>query len=666
MKHTIFLRRALALLLLLTLTLTMALPTLAASSATAADMRLVKTEGKVTVGNQSGKTLSVRDNMKLYSGYTISTDAESYAWLTLDAEKAVKLDASSALEVRKKGKKLELLLVDGKIYFDVSAPLDDGETMNIRTSTMVTGIRGTSGIIATSGSVSSATLLTGAAQVTSLTTGESMLVQAGTMGVVTPTSMAAQPVSSIDGFAAKEIQSNPDQAKAVEEATGQSVDNADAQLASDQAKAADSQQQLDALMQDVNGAAASSAGVSGISDQAMADILKDGELNKPGESAGGQDEDDNTGTDVPGSGDSGSSNEPPETTIWIREAIDVATLEGYLQTYEAVIITTGGSVTVAGGETLNIPKGKTLQVVSESGNTQSPVGTITLTGDMVVDAGATLITDSQGTITGAGKLAVLGQWDNKTDFLFTGNLEITITGTFNNLGSFTQDDTNSYLCLEPGSVMNNGSSENTTATFTKKNGADTWQGTFNNYGTCTISAYHTLAQYCTFNNNAGATFQTVVVDAHYFDMNISQEATFNNAGTAIFGSYLNLNGNGDKTNPAENGKLINNGDNALMQFTATTNALNGIITNSNGTFEINESITVNGSIQNDDIMNVNAHLALKSNLINNGILYAGATINQNGSIDNTNGYIYGYPSLVSVNVIGRTPTVDLPPEAQQP
>ncbi len=424
MKHTIFLRRALALLLLLTLTLTMALPTLAASSATAADMRLVKTEGKVTVGNQSGKTLSIRDNMKLYSGYTISTDAESYAWLTLDAEKAVKLDANSALEVRKKGKKLELLLVDGKIYFDVSAPLDDGETMNIRTSTMVTGIRGTSGIIATSGSVSSATLLTGAAQVTSLTTGESMLVQAGTMGVVTPTSMAAQPVSSIDGFAAKEIQSNPDQAKAVEEATGQSVSNADAQLASDQAKAADSQQQLDALMQDVNGAAASSAEVSGISDQAMAELLKTGEITRPG-STPAEDNVEDGGEDV----------ETPNY-IYVKTALMASELTALFNTYDNVYITDNGSVTITEIETFEIPANKALIFTGSSGIG----GKLIVDGMLTVSAEAVLRTDEFSEVELNNSINVNGTWENASSS-FTGTTDagpiILVYGTFENTADVT-------------------------------------------------------------------------------------------------------------------------------------------------------------------------------------------------------------------------------------
>ena len=61
--------------------------------------------------------------MKLYSGYTISTSAKSYAYVSLDSTKVVKLDASTKVEVRKSGSKLELLVSSGELFFNVSAPV---------------------------------------------------------------------------------------------------------------------------------------------------------------------------------------------------------------------------------------------------------------------------------------------------------------------------------------------------------------------------------------------------------------------------------------------------------------------------------------------------------------------------------------------------------------
>lgn len=120
-------------------------PILAAESGTAATMSLKKTQGTVSVKNSSGRKMSMRSNMKLYNGYHVVTQKESYAWLELDGSKLAKLDADSEAEVRKNNRELELLLSSGNLYFNVTKPLEADETLNICTSTMVAGIRGTSG-----------------------------------------------------------------------------------------------------------------------------------------------------------------------------------------------------------------------------------------------------------------------------------------------------------------------------------------------------------------------------------------------------------------------------------------------------------------------------------------------------------------------------------------
>ena len=128
----------------LTLCLTVT-PALAADDTTAAAMQLMKTEGTVSITNASDRKLTVRDNMRLYNGYSAETKAGSYAWINLDDTKLTKMDASSKVDVRKHGKKLELLVSKGNLYFNVTSPLAEDETLNIRTSTMAVGIRGTAG-----------------------------------------------------------------------------------------------------------------------------------------------------------------------------------------------------------------------------------------------------------------------------------------------------------------------------------------------------------------------------------------------------------------------------------------------------------------------------------------------------------------------------------------
>ena len=237
----------LALMLAFALMVCLWAPVLAEQSAEAKDMRLEATEGTVTLKNSSGKSLSVREGMKLYSGYTLKTSAKSYAYVTLDSSKVVKLDANSEVEVRKDGSKLELLVNAGELFFNVTSPLADDETMNIRTSTMVTGIRGTSGYVsAGEDGVSSVSVLDGS--VTAIVIGgtASAQVSAGTSGSVVGGVNAivsdTLTESGIPGFVAVEIANDESLQQRIESDTGMDVSEivsgADAKLASDEQQAA--------------------------------------------------------------------------------------------------------------------------------------------------------------------------------------------------------------------------------------------------------------------------------------------------------------------------------------------------------------------------------------------------------------------------------------------
>ena len=118
-----------------------------AATARATTMKLEKTEGTVTLKTQNGTKRKVTNGMRLYNGNCVTTASDSYAEISLDSSKAVKLDQNSSVTFRQSGKKLELLVKTGKLFFNVSAPLTDEESMNIRTSTTVTGIRGTCGVV---------------------------------------------------------------------------------------------------------------------------------------------------------------------------------------------------------------------------------------------------------------------------------------------------------------------------------------------------------------------------------------------------------------------------------------------------------------------------------------------------------------------------------------
>ena len=116
-----------------------------ADAATATTMKLEAVTGTVTVKNASGVAQTVRDGMRLYNGYAVSTAAASEAYISLDSSKAVKLGASGKIQIKQSGKQLEVSVSAGELFFNVTAPLKTDESLNVRTSTMVTGVRGSFG-----------------------------------------------------------------------------------------------------------------------------------------------------------------------------------------------------------------------------------------------------------------------------------------------------------------------------------------------------------------------------------------------------------------------------------------------------------------------------------------------------------------------------------------
>ncbi len=198
--------------------------------------------------------------MKLYSGYTISTSAKSYAYVSLDSTKVVKLDASTKVEVRKSGSKLELLVSSGELFFNVSAPLSSSETLNIRTSTMVTGVRGTSGVVSvTATGGSGVSIYDGTVQVKSLASGENLSVSAGERLTVEQSAASTSELTETDvpGFAAVEIAADESLQERIESASGLDVagivSGAQEKLASDEAKAEAAQAVVDAAAEDLGG-----------------------------------------------------------------------------------------------------------------------------------------------------------------------------------------------------------------------------------------------------------------------------------------------------------------------------------------------------------------------------------------------------------------------------
>ena len=127
----------------LTLALSLLLTSCGGGGAKAATMHLRKIEGTVGVSDDGGQAVEPREELGLFSGYGVDTQSESYAWIDLDDVKLVKMDQDSEIGITKEDKQLEVEVKTGSLFFNVTQPLADDETMTIRTSTMAVGIRGT-------------------------------------------------------------------------------------------------------------------------------------------------------------------------------------------------------------------------------------------------------------------------------------------------------------------------------------------------------------------------------------------------------------------------------------------------------------------------------------------------------------------------------------------
>lgn len=114
-------------------------------SADAATMRLMRAEGEVGVLDEAGQSVEPKENLGLYSGYGVNTRPASFAWINLDDVKLTKLNEKSEIVIQKEDKHLEIEVKSGCLFFNVTRPLEAEETMNIRTSSMLIGVRGTCG-----------------------------------------------------------------------------------------------------------------------------------------------------------------------------------------------------------------------------------------------------------------------------------------------------------------------------------------------------------------------------------------------------------------------------------------------------------------------------------------------------------------------------------------
>ena len=131
-------------LIVLLLVLILALsPVAFAENYTAGTMRLLHYEGQVEILDAAGAPRFLMENVRFDSGETLVTGADGVAAVSLDTDRIVTLDVNSRAVFEAQSNAMKLTLTEGALLLDVQRKLDTGETLDIQTSTMTVGIRGT-------------------------------------------------------------------------------------------------------------------------------------------------------------------------------------------------------------------------------------------------------------------------------------------------------------------------------------------------------------------------------------------------------------------------------------------------------------------------------------------------------------------------------------------
>ncbi|MCQ2081201.1 MAG: FecR family protein [Lachnospiraceae bacterium] len=211
-------------------------PAQAAEGTAYQGMRLSKTQGIVAVFDTVNKPQKATNNMKLLSGYNIATSAASYAWINLDDNKLIKMDALSKVEFTSTGKNHVVDVTLGKAFFDISKDLEKDESLIIRTKSMVASInKGTSAEISIENGNTTIVGLDGKIDcvVVDVTTGQLKPVEvlSGKKVELKPTDSGISVVTKavkkddISGFSKLQIAQNPVLKDRVIKTTGSKIGN---------------------------------------------------------------------------------------------------------------------------------------------------------------------------------------------------------------------------------------------------------------------------------------------------------------------------------------------------------------------------------------------------------------------------------------------------------
>ena len=130
-------------LVILLLLLASALGAALSESYEASTMRLLRYSGTVRIEDAAGKSRYIMRNARFASGETMRTAEKSDASVGLDDSKIVTLDAKTRVTFHQQAQRLKMTLAEGALFLDVQRKLDENETLDIETTTLTVGVRGT-------------------------------------------------------------------------------------------------------------------------------------------------------------------------------------------------------------------------------------------------------------------------------------------------------------------------------------------------------------------------------------------------------------------------------------------------------------------------------------------------------------------------------------------
>ncbi len=114
------------------------------NSIVAVSMRIFRMVGTVNL-YEDGQEQAMKEKMRLRAGHSLKTADESLVMISLDETKLFTMEQSSRAKIVPERKKLRFELEEGSLFFNITEKIPEDEEFNITTSTMVCGIRGTSG-----------------------------------------------------------------------------------------------------------------------------------------------------------------------------------------------------------------------------------------------------------------------------------------------------------------------------------------------------------------------------------------------------------------------------------------------------------------------------------------------------------------------------------------